>query len=158
MQAFARASIAFRPAPLLAVSFQSFGFVMRRLAVALLSALTILLPLGAVWGAIGTSEGKGELTTRMELVVFESNGCTYCEVFRRNVVPLYRVTEKSRVAPLRFVNLSRADETKLRLSAPITMVPTVVLLEDGQELGRVTGYTGPESFLDLVAAMMGETN
>lgn len=131
---------------------------MHRLAVVLLCALTILPPFSAVQGAIGTSEGNRELSTRMELVVFEANGCTYCEVFRQNVVPLYRVTEKSRVAPLRFVNLSRADESKLRLSAPITMVPTVVLLEDGQELGRVTGYTGPESFLDLVSAMMGEPN
>lgn len=140
----------------LAVSFQSTGLFMRRLAVALFFALSILMPVGSGQSAIGTPDGDATLTTRMELVVFEANGCTYCEVFRQNVVPFYRVTEKSRVAPLRFVNLSRADESKLRLNAPITMVPTVVLLENGQELGRVTGYTGPESFLDLVSAMMGE--
>lgn len=127
---------------------------MRRTLTAL-AAVCLMASAGPTQGAL-ESRGADAGATGMELVVFEANGCTYCEVFRQNVLPLYRATAKSRQAPIRFVNLSYADETKLGLAAPISIVPTVVLLDGGYERGRVTGYTGPESFLDVVSTMMGD--
>jgi hypothetical protein len=128
---------------------------MRRVAALFAAAATLMLPAGASQGAL-EPRGALRLPAPLELVVFEANGCTYCEVFRRQVLPLYRATEKGKQAPIRFVNLSYADESKMGLSEPITIVPTAVLLEEGRERGRVTGYTGPDVFLDMVTQIMGE--
>lgn len=128
---------------------------MRRLA-ALAFAAFLALPTATGNSALEPRGGEKRAVTALELVVFEANGCTYCDVFRRNVLPLYKGTTKSQQAPIRFVNLSHADESKMGLSEPIRIVPTIVLFDGGQERGRVVGYTGPENFMQLVSEMMGE--
>lgn len=128
---------------------------MRRLAALLIAAAAVLLPIQAGHGALEPRGGKAVQTT-LELVVFEANGCIYCEVFRSDVLPLYKGTPRSQQAPIRFVNLSHADESKMGLTEPIRIVPTAVLFDKGQERGRVAGYTGPENFMELVAQMIGE--
>lgn len=128
---------------------------MRHLATLAIAAAALLLPTGAGLGALEPRESQRPGGS-LELVVFEANGCTYCEVFRHDVLPLYRTTAKSRQAPIRFVNLSYADESKMGLADPITIVPTAVLFDAGKERGRVSGYTGPESFMELVSMMIGE--
>ena len=90
-----------------------------------------------------------------ELVVFEADGCVFCEMLRRDVLPLYTASEIQREAPIRFVNVSKSDETKMGLAAAITIAPTVVLMRDGQEVDRIIGYSGPFNFLQLVGHMMG---
>ena len=92
-----------------------------------------------------------------ELVVFEADGCIYCENFRQDVLPLYKASKIGRDTPIRFVNVSRADETKMGLNGGITVAPTVVLMHQGQELDRIVGYTGPFNFMKLVAYMMGRS-
>ena len=128
---------------------------MRRLAAIAFAATALLLPMQAGQGALEPRGGKAA-PTPLELVVFEANGCIYCDVFRQQVLPLYKATTRSQQAPIRFVNLSHADESKMGLAEPIRIVPTVVLFEKGQERGRVTGYTGPDSFMELVSQMIGE--
>jgi hypothetical protein len=93
----------------------------------------------------------------LELVVFEADGCLYCEVLRREVAPVYRASAASRQAPLRFFNVSRSDETAIALADAITIAPTVVLLRDGREAGRIAGYTGPDILLRLVSEAIGGT-
>lgn len=127
---------------------------MRRLA-AYAAIAFLALPTVAGHGALEPRGGKEPATT-MELVVFEANGCTYCDVFRRTVLPLYKATARSRQAPIRFVNLTHADESGMGLAEPIRIVPTVVLFDGGQERGRVTGYTGPDNFMELVSQIIGE--
>jgi len=94
--------------------------------------------------------------TPYELVVFEADGCVYCEFLRRDVLPLYTESQTGREAPMRFVNLSIADESKMGLASAITIAPTVVLLRDGVEVDRIIGYTGPFNFVHLVDIMMGK--
>ena len=92
-----------------------------------------------------------------ELVVFEADGCIYCQNFRQDVLPLYKESTLAREVPIRFVNLSRADESGMGLSYAITIAPTVVLLHDGREVDRISGYTGPFNFLKLVNHMLGRS-
>lgn len=94
--------------------------------------------------------------TPYELVVFEADGCIYCDVFRRDVLPLYSESKAAREAPIRFINLTYADESRMGLVAAITIAPTVVLFRDGIEVDRITGYTGPFNFVTLVGHMMGK--
>lgn len=97
----------------------------------------------------------GSIGARDELVVYELPSSAYCRLFRRDVVPAFERSTRARTLPMRFVDLSAEGATEAGLEAPVTTVPTVVLLRDGREAGRITGYTGPENFFHLVNHMMG---
>jgi hypothetical protein len=87
----------------------------------------------------------------LELLVLEADGCLYCEVFRREVLPLYRASPASAKVPIRFVDIAQIADGSPLLSAPVTIVPTAVLLSEGREVGRVTGYAGPDVVVRLVS-------
>lgn len=93
-----------------------------------------------------------------EIVVFEIEGCPYCELFRRDVWPGYRRSPRHAQMPLRFVDVRRTDLAGWRLVGPVRVVPTVVLLKGGREIGRLTGYTGPEAFFQQVRHMLMATD
>jgi thioredoxin-related protein len=93
-----------------------------------------------------------------ELIVFEADGCIYCQDFRTRIQPLYTASALGREAPLRYVNVSHSDETKMGLSGSITVAPTIVLMHNGRELDRIVGYMGPGDFMKVVAHMMGRGN
>lgn len=127
---------------------------MRKLRLLLATALIGLAP---AFPALAARDALPKATeaTPFELIVFEADGCVYCQVFRRDVLPLYTSSQVSREAPIRFVNVSRSDETKMGIASPITIAPTVVLMREGREVDRITGYTGPINFLRFVNIMMG---
>lgn len=89
-------------------------------------------------------------TEGMELVVFEVDGCVYCSVFRRDVLPSYQLSTQAKDVPIRFVDLNHPDADRIGLDGDISMVPTVVLLKANREIGRIPGYTGPDNFFQLV--------
>jgi thioredoxin-related protein len=88
-----------------------------------------------------------------ELVVFERKGCVYCQRFERDVAPLYGRTDEGRRAPLRRVDVSQGPPRDIALAAPVRFTPTFVLVEDGREVGRVTGYASDEAFWGLIGAL-----
>lgn len=94
------------------------------------------------------------LPTGLELIAFEAPGCVYCPVFRRDVAPAYGNTRAGRAAPLRFVDLNDRAADRFRLSSPITIVPTLVLVRDGVEIGRISGYVGPDNIHHILGPML----
>jgi thioredoxin-related protein len=127
---------------------------MRKLFAIIAAALFAAAPFTGVQARQDLGNPSGPATS-YELIVFEVDGCIYCQDFRARVQPLYTASALGREAPLRYVNVSRSDETKMGLSGAITIAPTVVLMLNGQEVDRIVGYTGPSDFLKLVAHMMG---
>ena len=95
-------------------------------------------------------EPKGRATA-MELIVFEHPDCIYCAVFRRDVAPSYQRSAPAAEAPLRYVDIARSDIGALRLKEGIDMVPTAVLMKNGEEVGRISGYWGREGFFKMLA-------
>jgi thioredoxin-related protein len=89
-----------------------------------------------------------------ELVVFEAPGCVYCAYFRRDVLPGYLNSQRAAEVPIRFVDVEHADALEAALASPLTIVPTVVLLEEGREVNRITGYPGPENFFQMVSRIL----
>ena len=89
-----------------------------------------------------------------EIVVFEVENCHVCGVFRDHVLPRYRQSPRASELPIRFVDVNEADVSKMKLIAPIQMVPTMVMMRGGQEVDRISGYTGPENFFVLVGKML----
>jgi hypothetical protein len=88
-----------------------------------------------------------------ELVMYRRDGCPYCARWDREIGPIYGKTEISRRAPIRLINLSRDRDLPIR-HGPIIFTPTFVLVENGQEVGRMEGYTGDEFFWVRLANLL----
>lgn len=86
----------------------------------------------------------------MELVVMEAPGCTYCTLFRRDVLPSYETSERAKDVPIRFVDINDEAADALGLDGPVDVVPTFVVLKNNKEVGRIPGYTGPEIFFHTI--------
>ena len=85
-----------------------------------------------------------------ELVMFESDTCEWCERFNAEVGPVYPNTAESKCAPLRRVDIHDPRPTDLAHVKGIVYTPTFVLMEDGREISRLTGYPGEDFFWSLL--------
>ena len=113
-----------------------------------------LLLLSAHHGISRAGIEAGARTASMELLVFEHPDCTYCPIFRQDVGPSYQRSAPGSEAPLRYVDIAKSDIGALHLKERIDMVPTAVLMKNGQEVGRIAGYWGRESFFKMLAHIM----
>lgn len=89
-----------------------------------------------------------------ELVLFEYDGCLWCEEWKRDVGVYYAETAEGKMAPLRIVDLLDRRPADLRHIRPVRATPTFVLVEDGRELGRITGYTDAREFWTDFSAVL----
>ncbi len=94
------------------------------------------------------------IPTGVELIAFEASGCIYCPVFRRDVAPTYAASRAGKAAPLRFIDVNDTAADALKLSGPVTIVPTLVLVRDGVEIGRISGYVGPQNMHHILDTML----
>lgn len=85
-----------------------------------------------------------------ELVMFEQDGCVWCAKFNAEIAPGYAKSEEGRIAPLRRVDIHGAIPADLSDIPVERFTPTFVLVEDGEEIGRIRGYPGSEFFWYLV--------
>jgi hypothetical protein len=89
-----------------------------------------------------------------ELIVFEQAGCVWCETFDREIAPIYPKTIEGQRAPLRRVNIDRTLPSDLAFLETERLVPVFVLVEKGQEIGRIRGYPGEDHFWGLLGALI----
>ena len=88
-----------------------------------------------------------------ELVMFTDPGCPWCAAFEREIGPVYPKTEEGRRAPLRRVDI-RDRPPELAWIEGVRMTPTFVLVEGDREVGRITGYPGPDFFFGLLGNLL----
>ena len=91
-----------------------------------------------------------------ELVMFERTGCIWCLRWEREIGPIYPKTSEGRAAPLRHISLDRGPPKEMTLAEPVFYTPTFVLMNDGREVGRITGYIGEDAFWGLLSGMIGK--
>lgn len=123
----------------------------------LILAMTLLVgSLGLVVSATKAAQDTNSKPRAgaVELVVFEHADCTYCRVFRADVAPRYAIGTQAERAPLRFINVAQTGTEGMGLNGSIHMVPTFVLMKDGQEVDRIVGYWSPDNFFKMVAYML----
>ena len=89
-----------------------------------------------------------------QLVVMEADGCTYCGIFRRDVLPSYEASERAKDMPVRFIDVNDVEKARLDLQAPVNIVPTFIVMKDNKEVGRIPGYLGPENFYPTIKYLM----
>jgi thioredoxin-related protein len=114
-----------------------------------LFALLLLLPMAASRAGLDTASVPAA-SNAFELVVVEAEGCIYCRLFRRDVLPAYRTSEQGKEAPVRFVDVNDVDKAQVDLTSPVDIVPTFVVLKARHEVGRISGYVGPENFFHSI--------
>lgn len=88
-----------------------------------------------------------------ELVMVEQAGCHWCARWDDEISHIYPKTEEGKIAPLRRVDLRQLPEEIDFVSQPV-FTPTFVLVQDGEELGRLEGYNGDEFFWFLLARLI----
>lgn len=88
-----------------------------------------------------------------ELVMFERAGCVWCLRWDREVAAIYPKTPEGMKAPLRKISLDRPVPADLKLTPPVFYTPTFVLMDEGREIGRITGYLGDDAFWGLLTSM-----
>lgn len=93
-------------------------------------------------------------TLAAELVMYTRNGCPFCVRFEREVAPVYARTREGRAAPLRRIELQAGGVHGQGLLEPVIATPTFVLMEDGQEVGRITGYLNDDMFWGLLGRLV----
>ena len=89
-----------------------------------------------------------------ELIIFERPDCPWCRRFDQEVAPGYALSAEGAHAPLRRIDIARAGEAGIVLAGPVRYTPTFVLVDDTREVGRITGYPGPDFFWALLAELL----
>jgi thioredoxin-related protein len=112
----------------------------RSLAVLLAALLVVLL---------------GAQATASELVMFERDGCPWCQRWNKEIGTIYDRTQEASRLPLRRVNLDR-QQGGFTLKEPVRYTPTFVVVDGGAEVGRITGYIDDASFWGLLDALLGK--
>jgi len=86
--------------------------------------------------------------------MFEQAGCVWCETFDREIAPIYPKTVEGQRAPLRRVNIDHTLPSDLAFLEMERLAPLFVLVEKGQEIGRIRGYPGEDHFWGLLGALI----
>lgn len=89
-----------------------------------------------------------------ELVMFETKGCVWCLVWHRDIGPKYPLTDEGKAAPLRVVEQRGARPPDLAAVGAVSATPTFVLVHDGREIGRITGFPGEDFFWPMLAQLL----
>jgi len=91
-----------------------------------------------------------------ELVMVERAGCVYCARWDAEVAPAYPRTVEGQAAPLRRHDLDRGQPKDIALERPVRYTPTFLLVEEGREVGRITGYIDNAMFWGTLSQMVAQ--
>lgn len=90
----------------------------------------------------------------VELVMVEQPGCVYCRRWNETLAPIYPKTEIGEFAPLRHIQLADQDSSGINYKSKVVFTPTFVLVDDGEELGRLEGYASEDFFWGLLEMLL----
>lgn len=89
-----------------------------------------------------------------ELIMFEAAGCPWCQVFDREIAPIYPKTTEGQRAPLRRLMLGAPLPPDLGFIETERLTPLFVLVDKGREVGRIRGYPGEDNFWGLLGVLI----
>lgn len=93
-----------------------------------------------------------------ELIMFRQAGCEWCADWDRDVGTKYPLTDAGKMAPLRMINIHQKRPDDLAGLKPVVFTPTFVVLKDGREVGRITGYPGEDFFWGLLEKILSDSS
>ena len=85
-----------------------------------------------------------------ELVMFESHGCEWCELWNEEIGAIYGKTSEAKIIPLRRVDIGGDRPSDLKHLGGLVYTPTFIVMQKGKEVGRIIGYPGEDFFWQLL--------
>lgn len=82
---------------------------------------------------------------KVRLIMVEQDGCHWCIEWDREIGPGYPKSAEGKFAPLQRV---KRGDTALKGFDPVIYTPTFLVVRNGEEVGRVTGYAGKMFFYE----------
>lgn len=92
---------------------------------------------------MAASQGSRAAEGAVRLLMFEAPACPHCKRWHAEIGVIYEKSREGQFAPLE--RLAIAEATK-RSVADVRYSPTFVVLKNGEEIGRIIGYSGPDFF------------
>lgn len=90
----------------------------------------------------------------VQLLMFEEDGCYWCAKWNSELADIYPKTEEGRTAPLVRLDVHDSIPKTLVLKTRPVYTPTFVVINDGQEVGRIEGYPGQDFFWGLLGRIL----
>ena len=88
------------------------------------------------------------------LIMFDDEGCPYCDMWKAQIGPIYPKTSESEIAPLMIIDVDDPLPAGITIESTPIYTPTFVLVHDGQEIDRLLGYPGEDFFWFLLNRML----
>ena len=92
------------------------------------------------------------------LLMAEEDGCVWCERWNEEIGSIYPKTSEGQLAPLVRYDLYGSEKPDVTFARPVNFTPTFVLVQDGQEVGRIEGYPGEDFFWGLLEMVFESAN
>jgi hypothetical protein len=89
-----------------------------------------------------------------ELLMFDDPGCVWCRRWNAEIGPGYPHSPEGRQAPLRRIHIRDQANAGVALASRINATPTFVLVDEGQEVGRIAGYSGRDFFYPMLEELL----
>ena len=95
------------------------------------------------------------LTSQAEtyLLMAEEIGCPWCARWNEEIGPISPKTAEGVIAPLVRYDLHGDAPENVAFKSRVHFTPTFILVESGQEVGRIEGYPGEDFFWGLLGMM-----
>ena len=105
--------------------------------------MTRLLSLIVLVFAVSTGSA---LAKKPRLIMFEQWGCEWCEVWDEEIGQTLPKTAEGKCTAFSREDIHESESDIIKKIKPIVFTPTFVVVEDGEEVGRVVGYAGEDFF------------
>ena len=86
------------------------------------------------------------------LLMAEEDGCYWCAKWNEEIAHIYPKTVEGRTAPLERYDL-HSETPDVVFTRRVHYTPTFILVDDGQEVGRLEGYPGEDFFWGLLTQL-----
>ncbi len=110
----------------------------------------LLLPLFAITLLVSPVASRAEMT----LLMAEEDGCMWCARWDSEISEIYPKTPEGQAAPLKRIDIHKVIPDGIALDRPLYYTPTFVLLENGEEVGRIEGYPGEDFFWGVLGVLL----
>ena len=101
------------------------------------------------------ASGAAHAADGLKLLMFEQDACIWCDAWNRQIGPAYPNSCEGRAAPLHRVDIHNGNRRDYQVRAWPRHTPTFVLIENGKEVGRITGYPGEDFFWPMLDEIFG---
>jgi thioredoxin-related protein len=107
-----------------------------------------------IWGIVVLAGLSAYSATAAELLMFREDGCPWCDKWDKEVSLIYPKTAEGKQAPLRVIDIHEPVDEFISDNGLVHFSPTFVLIDEGREIGRITGYPGEHNFWWLLGELV----